>query len=179
MTSAGRRPGWVSGRTWRPKITLAVWAGTLVWRAAWILANAARHTRVPAQTASVIFGRHVRPLTHPGRLPAEVTEFYSNDNWEDIPVALDALDGAPGLSRPGAARLLVIVSDGQYRNQPRIAGQRKLDRLRASGCAVLWLTTGTSDTPLDGSTVHVLTDPAATARAIGHAATAALRATAR
>ena len=89
------------------------------------------------------------------------------------------IDGALGLSRPGAARLLVIVSDGDYRYQPRIDGQRKLDRLRASGCAVLWLTTSTSDTPLAGSTVHVLTNPAATARAIGHAATAALRAIAR
>lgn len=155
------------------------WACAHVASAAWILANAARHTRVPTETASVIFGHHVRPLTHPGRPPAEVTEFESNDNWEDIPVALDALDGALGLSRPGAARLLVIVSDGDYRYQPRIDGQRKLDRLRASGCAVLWLTTGTHDTPLAGSTVHVLTDPTTTARAIGHAATAALRATAR
>ncbi|GGS59719.1 hypothetical protein [Actinokineospora fastidiosa] len=155
------------------------WARAHVASAAWILANAARHTWVPTDTATVIFGHHVRPLTHPGRPPAEVTEFESNDNWEDIPVALDALDGALGLSRPGAARLLVIVSDGDYRYQPRIDGQRKLDRLRASGCAVLWLTTATHDTPLAGSTVHVLTDPTTTARAIGHAATAALRATTR
>lgn len=155
------------------------WASAHVASAAWILANAARHTRVPADTASVIFGHHVRPLTHPGKPPAEVTEFESNDNWEDIPVALDALDGALGLSRPGAARLLVIVSDGDYRKHPRRDGQKKLDRLRATGCAVLWLTTSDTDTPLDGATVHVLTDPTTTARAIGHAATAALRATTR
>lgn len=155
------------------------WACAHVASAAWILANAARHTRVPTETATVIFGHHVRPLTHPGRPPTEVTEFESNDNWEDIPVALDALDGALGLSRPGAARLLVIVSDGNYRPQPRNNGQRKLDRLRTSGCAVLWLTTGKHNTPLDGSTVHMLTDPTTTARAIGHAATAALRTTTR
>ncbi len=155
------------------------WARAHVASAAWILANAARHTRVPAQTASVIFGHHVRPLTRPGTPPTEVTEFHSNDNWEDIPVALDALDGALGLSRPGAARLVVIVSDGEFRYQPRTDGQRKLDRLRASGCAVLWLTTSAHDKPLAGATVHVLTDPTTTARAIGHAATAALRATAR
>ncbi|QYN20154.1 VWA domain-containing protein [Amycolatopsis sp. DSM 110486] len=152
------------------------WARAHVASAAWILANAARHTRVPTQTASVIFGRHVRPLTHPGRPPAEVTEFYSNDNWEDIPVALDALDGALGLSRPGAARLVVIVSDGEYRHEPRRKGQKKLDRLRESGCAALWLTTSANDKPLSGATVHVLTDHTTTARAIGHAATAALRA---
>ncbi|WP_206789616.1 vWA domain-containing protein [Amycolatopsis sp. MtRt-6] len=155
------------------------WARAHVASAAWILANAARHTRVPADTASVIFGRNVRPLTHPGKPPTEVTEFRANDNYEDIPRALDALDGALGLSRPGAARLVVIVSDGKYRSDPRRDGQKKLDRLRASGCAVLWLTTSANDTPLDGATVHVLTDPTTAARAIGHAATAALRAAAR
>ena len=155
------------------------WARAHVASAAWILANAARHTRVPADTASVIFGNHVRPLTHPGKPPAEVTKFRSNDDYEDIPRALDALDGALGLSRPGAARLVVIVSDGKYCHDPRRDGQKKLDRLRASGCAVLWLTTSDTDTPLAGATVHVLTDPTTAARAIGHAATTALRATAR
>jgi hypothetical protein len=151
------------------------WARAHVASAAWILANAARHTRVPADSASVIFGHHVRPLTHPGKPPAEVTEFRSNDNYEDIPRALDALDGSLGLSRPGAARLVVIASDGNFRADPRRDGQKKLDRLRASGCAVLWLTTSDMDTPFDGATVHLLTDPTTAARAIGHAATAALR----
>jgi hypothetical protein len=41
---------------------------------------------------------------------------------------------------------------------------------------VLWLTTDTDDTPLDGATVHRLTDPTTAAQAIGRAATAALRA---
>ncbi|MFJ8813802.1 vWA domain-containing protein [Amycolatopsis thermoflava] len=152
------------------------WAREHVASAAWILANAARHTRVPADTATVIFGNNVRPLIHPGHTPSVVTEFQSNDNWEDIPTAIDALDGALGLATPGAARLLVVVSDGQYRDQPRAEGQKRLNRLRAAGCAVLWLTTSKHDTPLDGAHVHLLTDPAATAQAIGRAATAALRA---
>ncbi|MBV9844288.1 MAG: hypothetical protein JOZ47_04335 [Kutzneria sp.] len=155
------------------------WASEHVASAAWILANAARHTTVPAQTATVIFGNRVRPLTLPGTAPAAVTEFASNDNWEDIPTAIDALDGALGLSTPGAARLLVIVSDGRYRPTPRTDGQRKLNRLRAAGCAVLWLTTRDTDTPLDGATVHRLTDPTTAARAIGRAATTALRAATR
>ncbi|MEU0470950.1 hypothetical protein ABZ215_43795, partial [Amycolatopsis sp. NPDC006131] len=113
---------------------------------------------------------------HPGRTPSVVTEFQSNDNWEDIPTAIDALDGALGLATPGAARLLVIVSDGNFRDQPRAEGQKRLNRLRAAGCAGLWLTTSKHDTPLDGARVHLLTDPAATAQAIGRAATAALRA---
>jgi hypothetical protein len=153
------------------------WARAHVASAAWILAHAAHHTRVPAQTASVIFGNHVRPLTHPGSTPGQVTEFVCDDNWEDIPTALDALDGALGLSAPGAARLLVIVSDGEYRDRPRSEGQHRLNRLRATGCGVLWLVTHHADTPLDGATVHHLTDPAATARTIGRAATTALRTT--
>ena len=114
---------------------------------AWILAHAAHHTTVPADTATVIFGHHVRPITHPGTAPAEVTEFTARDNWEDIPTAIDALDGALGLSHPGAARLLVIISDGHFRDIPRRDAQQRLDRLRATGCGVLWLTTDATDTP--------------------------------
>jgi hypothetical protein len=144
---------------------------------AWILAHAAHHTTVPADTATVIFGNHVRSITRPGTAPAQVTEFTATDNYEDIPTAIDALDGALGLSRPGAARLLVIVSDGHFRADPRREGQQRIDRLRGAGCGVLWLTTDITDTPLDGVTVHLLTDPAATVRTIGHAATTALRTT--
>lgn len=158
----------VSGSMWRVTGPVA--------SAAWILAHAARHAAVPTDTATVIFGNHVRPITRPGTAPDQVTEFVAEDDYEAIDTAIDALDGALALTRPGAARLLVIVSDGQYRPAPRNGGQRRLDRLRAAGCAVLWLTTGPLDTPLDGARVHLLTDPATTAQAIGHAATAALRA---
>jgi hypothetical protein len=107
-----------------------------------------------------------------------VTEFAAHDGDEHIDTAINALDGALNLSRPDAARLLVIVSDGQFMPHRYRAGQTLLDRLRASGCAVLWLAPDTPwNTPMTGVTVHTLTDPTATARAIGTAATAALRAT--
>lgn len=145
--------------------------------AAWILAHAARHAHVPATTATVIFGNEVRPITHPGTAPTHVTEFDANDGWEDIVRAIDALDGALGLGRPGAARLLVIVSDGYYLADQRHHAQLRINRLRAAGCAVLWLAPNNDPEPLDGTTVHELTDPTTTAQAIGRAATAALRAT--
>ncbi|RCG31947.1 VWA domain-containing protein [Sphaerisporangium album] len=144
--------------------------------AAWILAQAARHTSVPTETATVTFGNQVRAITRPGVAPAKVTEFTAPDSSHAIDTAIDALDGALGLARPGAARLLVIVSDGRYEADRRMGGQKRLDRLQASGCAVLWLATGGKDEPMKGATVHVLADPAATATAIGRAATAALRA---
>ncbi len=146
--------------------------------AAWILAHAAHHAHIPATTATVIYGRRVRAITHPGTTPSEVTEFDAKDNDENIPRAIDALDGALHLYRPGAARLLVIVSDGNYRPDARHDGQKRLDRLRANGCAVLWLAPDTPYTrPMRGVTVHTLTDPTTTAQAIGRAATTALRAT--
>ncbi|MFE6614579.1 hypothetical protein [Amycolatopsis sp. NPDC057786] len=40
---------------------------------------------------------------------------------------------------PGAARLLIIVSDGKIRDTPRRNGQQLLDRSRATGRAVLWI----------------------------------------
>jgi hypothetical protein len=146
--------------------------------AAWILARAAHLTPVPATTATVIFGHTVRPVTHPGTTPGHVTEFDATDMWENIPTAIDALDHALALSRPDAARLLVIVSDGQFRPDPRREGQQRLDRLTASGCGVLWLAPGSpGNEPLTGATVHQLTDPTTTADAIARAATTALRAT--
>jgi hypothetical protein len=125
----------------------------------------------------VIFGRHVQPITYPGTAPLNVTEFTAAGGYEAVDTAIDALDGALGLSRPDAARLLVIVSDGHYLQIPRTRGQHRIDRLRASGCAVLWLATSDTNNPLDGVTVHQLSDPTATAQAIGRAATTALRAT--
>jgi hypothetical protein len=143
---------------------------------AWILAHAGARATVPVTTATVIYGAHVRPITHPGTVPDLVTEFEADDGSHDIAAATAALDGALGLSRPGAARLLVIVSDGHYDHYERAAGRKQVNRLRASGCAVLWLTTDDRDDPFDGVTVHQLTSPTATAQAIGRAATTALRA---
>ncbi|WP_433754521.1 hypothetical protein [Nocardia sp. CA-135398] len=90
----------------------------------------------------------------------------SNDNYKAIDEAIDALDGALGLSRRENTRLLVIISDGNFNAEPRRIAQQRLDRLRASGCAVLWLEPNTLYTePLAGATVHTITDPATTARA--------------
>ena len=147
--------------------------------AAWIIAHAARHATVPATTATVIFGGPtVRPITHPGATPQRVTDFKAGGGGHPIDTAINALDGALDLSRPNAARLLVIISDGNHEDDTKIPGQKMLDRLRASGCAVLWLAPDKPGTdPMNGATVHTLTDPTTTARAIGQAATAALRAT--
>jgi len=144
--------------------------------AAWILARAAQLATLPgAATATLTFSRLVKPVTYPGIAPARVTEFRPGGSWEAIDEAIEALDGALGLSRPENCRLLVIISDGKFRDDPRARGQQYLNRLRASGCAVLWLAPNDTSTPLAGATVHTLSDPTATATAIARAATTAVR----
>src|SRR5205823_2479678 len=93
----------------------------------------------PATTATVTFGDEVHPITCPGASPRLVTKFRAPDGYEVVDQAIDALDGALGLSRPTAARLLVIVSDGIFCPDQRRAAQATVDRLIRSGCGVLWL----------------------------------------
>lgn len=142
--------------------------------AAWIHARAAAH--VPdADSATVIFGSRVRPVTRPGQRPVGVSTFEARDSREDFVEAVDALDAALELTRPGAARLLVVVSDGIFKHQQLIDGQQRVDRLTTAGCAVLWLAPPERAHPLDGAHLTALTDPAKTADTIGAAATHALR----
>ncbi|MFV2179788.1 VWA domain-containing protein, partial [Actinomadura sp. LOL_011] len=142
--------------------------------AAWIIATAARH--VPdADSATVIFGARVRPVTRPGQRTAGVSTFEANDPREDFVEAVDALDAALDLTRPGAARLLVVVSDGIFKRDQPAEGQKRIDRLTAAGCAVLWLAPSEDDRPMDGAHVAVLPDPAQAADTIGAAAARALR----
>ena len=142
--------------------------------AAWILARAAGAI-TGTRTATVIYGEKVRPVTRPGHVPAQVTEFTATDGTEKFCRAIDALDDALTLARPGAARLLVIVSDGQYTEDERDGGQKRITRLARSGCGILWLApAGSWSKPMDHAQVAVLDDPAATAEAIAHAATRAL-----
>ncbi len=146
--------------------------------AAWIIARAAELAAVPATTATVTFGDTVTPITYPGTAPAKVAEFGCPDGNHAIDAAIAALDGALGLSRPGAARLLVIISDGIYTGGNRDRAQKRLDALRGAGCAVLWLAPARARVdPLANSNPHLLHDPAATAAEIARAATAAVRAT--
>jgi hypothetical protein len=142
--------------------------------AAWILARAT--AAIPAATtATVIYGEHVHPVTWPGHAPAQVTQFIAADGTEKFCRAVDALDGALSLSRPGAARLLVIVSDGDYLAGERDGGQRKITRLAASGCGILWLAPKVPwAKPMTGPQILTLADPAAAVDTIARAATRAL-----
>ena len=103
---------------------------------AWILARATSHV-TDAKAATVIYGHHVRALTHPGRVPTQVSLFEATDGTERFTRAVDALDAFVDLSRPGAARILINISDGYYTPHETDTGTARLARLRAAGCAVV------------------------------------------
>ncbi|CAO5240252.1 VWA domain-containing protein [Frankia sp. AgKG'84/4] len=139
---------------------------------AWITANAA--AAIPdTETATVIFGAHVRPITHPGRAPARVTRFEAKDSYEQVSGALDHLTDTLALHQPGTTRLLVIISDGVFRFDELLGATARLPRLAAAGCHLLWIQPHERSSPLPPAHVVTLTNPADTATAI---ATAALRA---
>jgi hypothetical protein len=143
--------------------------------AAWILARAASH--VPdARSATVIFGETVQPITYPGKTLNRVGEFRAHDFYEKFCEAVDALEAAVDLTRPDAARLLVIVSDGHFRQPELVGGTERITRLIKHGCAVLWLALDEAH-PIGGAHLVTLTTPADAANVIGRAATRALRTT--
>ena len=146
--------------------------------AAWILARAAAYLP-SAQTATVLFGSAVHALTRPGESPAKVTDFSAHDGTEKACRAIDALDGELGLSRPGTARLLVIVTDAHFVGDGEPAGaQQRITRLARAGCGVIILTPNgyASTCRFTDCQVTEAADPADAIDTIARAATRALTA---
>jgi hypothetical protein len=146
--------------------------------AAWILARAASH--IPAATtATVLYSSRVDALTKPGRAPAKVTDFTAPYAGHKIGLAIDALDGALDLARPGTARLLAIVSDTHYRPDEARDGQQRITRLHQAGCGVIILRPKDANhgthTWTDCQVIDI-DDPADTIDAIARAAARALTA---
>ena len=122
--------------------SMSAFAGPVA-SAAWIPSRAASLI-TGTRTATVTYGETVRPVTRPGHAPAGVTSSPLPTAPRSSAGAIDALDDALDLSRPGAARLLVIVSDGQYTDTECRDGQQRITRLAATGCGILWLAPDTA-----------------------------------
>ena len=137
---------------------------------AWILARA-----TASLPAARTYGRDVRPVTYPGATPSRVAEFSAAGKYEDFTRAVSALDGALGLSRSGATRILVIVSDGRYKGTQHADGQKLVTRLVASGCPVIWIAPSDTASTMTGTRVVILDDPAAISAAVARAVTASAR----
>ncbi|MEV0396723.1 hypothetical protein [Polymorphospora rubra] len=141
--------------------------------AAWITAQATAWAG--GTSATVTFGQYVTAVTRPGQPPDNVRLLAEEGNTQGFPLAIDALDAALDLADPRTgARLLVIVSDGEFTPNETTDGQARLDRLVRTGCGLLWLGPPNSR-PLNGAHTTVLGSPADAGRLIARAAATALR----
>lgn len=108
--------------------------------AAWILSEATR--RVQGRTAMVYYGNSVFPTLKPGQHLDDVKVYTALDETERFDEAFKALDGSLNLLNGSGARLMVVVSDGEYTREERRAVDKWLARCAQEGVGVLWLDAG-------------------------------------
>ncbi|WND34566.1 hypothetical protein RI578_09820 [Streptomyces sp. BB1-1-1] len=146
--------------------------------AAWIVARAAALTDPDSRTATIAYDQHLTALTRPThRAPERVTTFDATGGHHNLGDAIDALDHGLDLSRPGAGRLLVIVTDARYGSDETAAAVTRVKQLTTAGCAVLQLTLTAKSRHLPGTTLLHLPRPSSAPVAIATAATDAIRRT--
>jgi len=107
---------------------------------AWVLSEAVR--RVQGRVAMVYYGSSVFSTLKPGQHLNEVQVYTAPDSTEEFDKAFLALDGGLTLTEGRGARLLVIVSDGQYRPDQVKAVDARLAQAARAGVGVLWLGAG-------------------------------------
>ena len=105
---------------------------------AWVMGEAGR--RIQAKTAMVYYGSGVFPTLRVGQRLDQVRVFSAPDQTEEFGEAWGALDGELGLTFGDGVRMLVIVSDGQYRDTQSEAARIALQECKRNGVAVLWIT---------------------------------------
>lgn len=104
---------------------------------AYVMSEAAR--RVQAKCAMVYYGNDVFPTLRAGEHLDEVRVFTAPDGTEKFDNAFMALDGSLNLLYGSGARLLVIVSDGEYTPDETRKAKRWMRRCAEEGVAVVWL----------------------------------------
>jgi hypothetical protein len=105
---------------------------------AWVMGEAGR--RIQAKTAMVYYGSGVFPTLRVGQRLDQVRVFSAPDQTEEFGEAWKAIDGELGLTFGDGVRMLVIVSDGQYRDVQTEAARIALQECKRNGVAVLWIT---------------------------------------
>lgn len=107
---------------------------------AWIMSEAVR--RVQGKCAMVYYGNDVFPTLKSGQHLTDVNVYSASDGTEQFDKGFKALDGALNLLNGSGARLLVIVSDGEYTTAERKLAKEWLKRCERAGVGVLWVGAG-------------------------------------
>jgi hypothetical protein len=105
---------------------------------AWIMSEAGR--RVQARTAMVYYGSDVFATLKPGQHLTDVTVYTAPDYTEQFDRAFQALNGGLDLFSGVGARLLVVVSDGQYTNAEHSKATAWVKECQRNGVGVVWIT---------------------------------------
>ncbi|NBT76270.1 MAG: VWA domain-containing protein [Betaproteobacteria bacterium] len=108
--------------------------------AAWILSEAVK--RVQGKVAMVYYGNAVFPTLSAGQHLDEVKVYTAEDGTEKFDNAFQALDGGLDLLNGSGARLLVVVSDGEYTTDEQKRAQEWIQRCQRDGVGVLWIGAG-------------------------------------
>ena len=112
---------------------------------AWVLAEAGR--RVQARTAMVYYGEGVFPTLRVGQRLDEVNVYTAEDGTEKFDEAFMALEAHLNLLDSRGARLLVIVSDGNYTNEQQRKAKAWIAECDKRGVAVMWIAFSGTRTP--------------------------------
>lgn len=119
----------ISGSMWEAMESMAT--------TAWVMGEAGR--RIQAKTAMVYYGSGVFPTLRVGQRLDKVRVFTAPDGTEEFSDAYSALDGELGLTFGDGVRMLVIVSDGQYRPNQVEAARKALQECKRNGVGVVWI----------------------------------------
>jgi hypothetical protein len=123
----------------------------------------------------VYYGNDVFPTLSVGERLDRVNVYSASDGTEKFQKAFQALDGSLNLLNGNGARLLVIVSDGQYTPEETKRAKEIVEKCKESGVAILWLPfdNGRSAKEIGGDYAEVVLEinkPAETAEVIGRSA---------
>lgn len=107
---------------------------------AWVMSEAVN--RIQGNCAMVYYGNDVFPTLRVGQRLSAVNVYNASDGTEMFTKAFKALDGELNLIHGSGARLLVIVSDGQYTSEETKSAKEIVRKCESAGVAILWLPFG-------------------------------------
>lgn len=108
----------------------------------WVISEAVR--KIQGKYAMVNYGHSVTPVLYPNQKSGGVRIYDCPDGSEAFDFGFQALDGELELLEGTGARLLVVVSDGNYKGSETDYAKRWLKRCKEQGVAVLWIGYGHS-----------------------------------
>jgi len=104
---------------------------------AWIVSEAGR--RIQAKTSMVYFGEGVFPALRTGQRLDSINIYRATDGTEEFEKAWSATDGLLGLTWQDGVKVLVIVSDGQYRPDQYEIAVKTLRECKATGVTAIFV----------------------------------------